>query len=357
MAAAAAEGGDHVPRHIKLRSGHQMPTLGLGTFQSYKAADAVGGVGTAVKSAVSAGYRLLDCAQGYGNQHEIGDALKQLFEAKTVQRDEVFVVSKLFQTHHSWDGDDSRCYEMIDQTLADLGLEYLDLLLIHWPFAFAEKVLEKPKGVKQPLRLADGSPNPIWTIKCEYTATWKAMEAMVASGKVRSLGVSNFTVEQLEHLGSVAKVPISVNQVELHPYLPQEKLVEYCKKTGITIMGYSPLGSPAVGQPPPDGPLLVRVEPIAKEVGKTPAQVLVRWALQRYAGALVTIPKSSNPDRIASNAGVYGWSLTNAQMAAVDAISAGSDDFRGFISYLKKADNDIKWHDGKVEKGDKSDFV
>jgi diketogulonate reductase-like aldo/keto reductase len=141
-----------------------MPQLGLGTFQ----ATAKGEVKAAVKAAVRAGYRLIDCAAGYGNQKEVGEAIAELIAEGVVTRSQLFVVSKLFQTHHSWNGDDSRCHETLAQTLADLGLEYIDLFLIHWPFGFQEKVLEKPIGTKQPLRLSDGSPNPIWTIKMEY---------------------------------------------------------------------------------------------------------------------------------------------------------------------------------------------
>ena len=111
-----------------------MPQLGLGTFQ----ATAPGEVKAAVKAAVNAGYRLLDCAAGYGNQKEVGEAIAELISEGVVARSDLFVVSKLFQTHHVWDGDDSRCYETLDQTLADLQLDYLDLFLIHWPFGFAE---------------------------------------------------------------------------------------------------------------------------------------------------------------------------------------------------------------------------
>ena len=149
----------------------------------------------------------------------------------------------MFQTHHAWDGDTSRCEETLTKTLTELGVAYLDLFLIHWPFGFAERALEKPPGSPQPLRLPDGSPNPIWTIKVEYLKTWAAMESFVASGAVRSIGVSNFTCEQLDQLRSVAKIPPAVNQVELHPYLSQRELMAHCEAVNVRIMGYSPLGS------------------------------------------------------------------------------------------------------------------
>jgi diketogulonate reductase-like aldo/keto reductase len=178
-----------VPTH-SLNSGAPMPTLGLGTFQATEP----GEVARAVKAAVRAGYRLIDCAAGYGNQAEVGEALQELFAEGVVKREDLFIVSKLFQTHHVWEGDASRTAETLAQTLSELQLDYLDLYLMHWPFAFEQKKLEMPAGTPQPLRLPDGSPNPIWTIRMEYTATWAAMEAMVSTGKVKSIGVSNFTV-------------------------------------------------------------------------------------------------------------------------------------------------------------------
>lgn len=338
---------------LMLNSGHSMPVFGLGTFQATKP----GEVGRAVKAAVRAGYRLIDCAAGYGNQAEVGEALAELFEAGEVKREELFIVSKLFQTHHAWEGDASRCAETLEKTLADLRLQYLDLFLIHWPFAFAEKKLEKPEGTPQPLRLPDGSPNPIWTIKMEYVATWRALEGFASAGKSRSIGVSNFTVEQLEHLTSVAAVPPAVNQVELHPYFPQPELMAYCEAKGIRVMGYSPLGSSADRSPPEHGTTLLKhpaVARAAQEAGRSPSQVLIRWGLQRYPSSLITIPKSSNEARIAQNGDVFGWSLSADAMASLDALGCN---FRYFISYLKKPHNQVKWHDGRVERGDASDLI
>eukprot|EP00658_Telonema_sp_P-2_P061433 TRINITY_DN50133_c0_g1_i1.p1 TRINITY_DN50133_c0_g1~~TRINITY_DN50133_c0_g1_i1.p1 ORF type:complete len:345 (+),score=77.30 TRINITY_DN50133_c0_g1_i1:178-1212(+) len=338
---------------LMLNSGRAMPTLGLGTFK----ATTPGEVGSAVRAALQAGYRLIDCAAGYGNQPEIGDALTEAMASGTVSRDELFVVSKLFQTHHAWDGDASRCFETLDRTLAELQLEYLDLFLIHWPFGFAEAVLEKPPGTPQPLRLEGGSPNPVFTIKMEYTQTWAAMEAMVESGKVKSIGVSNFTREQLEHLCSVATIPPAVNQVELHPYCSQQELVKFCEKESIRVMGYSPLGSSAEHAPTEAGHRLLEhpvVGEIAQQRGKTAAQVLIRWGLQRYGTNLISIPKSSNPGRIEQNFHVTDWELTDADMERLDQLNC---DFRYFVSYLKTPSNDVRWHDGVIETGTESDFV
>ena len=231
------------------------------------------------------------------------------------------------------------------------------LLLIHWPFAFAEQKLEKPEGTPQPLRLPDGSPNPIWTIKMEYTHTWRAFERFVRDGKCHSIGVSNFTIEQLKHLCEVATIPPAVNQIELHPYLPQQEMLAHCQSRGIKVMGYSPLGSSADRYPAAHGTTLLKhpvVMRVAKEVGRSEAQVLIRWGMQRYPSTLVTIPKSSNPERIAINCDIYNWSLPDEAMADLNGLDCA---FRYFISYMKTPDNDRLWHDGMTETGTDRDFI
>jgi len=319
----------------KLNSGYGMPVLGLGTFKSE-----TGVVGAAVKAALQKGYRLIDCAQGYGNQAEIGVALSEALADGTIKREDLFVVSKCFQTHHVWQGDTSRVSEMLETTLKDLQLEYLDLLLIHWPFAFEQKTLDFP------LRLEDGSPNPLLNVEVEYLNTWKVFEGFVREGKVKSIGVSNFTVEQLEYLKKNSQIPPAVNQVEVHPYLAQTEMKEYCEKAGIAIMAYSPLGSSTPKFPEQHGSTLME-HPLVKSMGesldKSPSQVLIRWALQR---GLVSIPKSSNPERIAQNGDVLSWALSDEDMQKLDGLNSN---FRYFISYLKKPNNDLKWHDGVVE--------
>jgi alcohol dehydrogenase (NADP+) len=330
---------------LQLNSGNTIPQVGLGTFRAV----APGEVKAAVKTAVRAGYRLIDCAAAYGNQAEVGEAISELIREKTVTRKELFIVSKLFQTHHVWEGDKSRCHETLAQTLADLKLDYVDLFLMHWPFGFAQKVLEKPLGTKQPLRLPDGSPNPIWTITMEYLATWQVMEEMQAAGLTKSIGVSNFTVEQLRHLMDESKIPPAVNQVELHPYLQQHELVSFCAKNGIVLMAYSPLGSSSDSYPPEHRTTLLHnpiVNSIARETGKSVGQVLVKWGIQQYPDTLVSLPKSSNPARITQNIEMQGWELSAIQMESLAKLDCG---FRYFLSYLKKPDNEILWHDGVIE--------
>lgn len=309
--------------------------LGLGTFKAAK-----GEVGDAVKAAVRSGYRLIDCAFGYGNEDEVGAALAEVMREGTVARKDVFVVSKVFQTHHVWHGDASRVRESLDKTLSNLRLEYLDLLLIHWPFAF-----EQTFPLQFPLRLDDGTPNPKLNVEVEYHATWRALEGFVREGKVKSIGVSNFSIEQLTDLCSKCSIPPAVNQIEVHPYMSQRKLKEFCDSKGIAVMAYSPLGSATPIFPAQHGSTLLNhsvVKSIASEAKVTPGQVLIRWSVQN---GFISIPKSSKPARIAQNGDVLSWRLPDAAMRQLDGLNC---DFRYFVSYFKRPDNDMRWHDGAV---------
>ena len=174
-----------------------------------------------------------------------------------------------------------------------------------------------------------------------------------------TVGVSNFTKEQLEHLLSVCTVPPAVNQIEVHPYLGQRELIQWCQAQGIRVMGYSPLGSSADRSPPQHGCTLMNhpvVASIAEECGKTPAQVLIRWGLQRTDTRenFITIPKSAQPERVDQNGDVIDWALSETAMSHLDRLDC---DYRYFISYLKTPDNDVRWHDGRVEMGTADDFV
>lgn len=313
-----------------------MPPVGLGLWKSAK-----GEVGAAVRSALETGYRLLDGAAAYGNEAEVGEALAAAIADGVVARDDVFVVSKLFNTHHVWKDDRSRPAAALAKTLADLRLERLDAWLMHWPFAFEQTDLGAIGGLRGP----DGTPNPKLVLAVEFVETWREMVALQAAGMVRHLGVCNFTVEQLKALlAAFPQHPPAINQVELHPYLAQPELVSYCEENGIRLMAYSPLGSgdsysgasfPKRGSgrfetPSGGAPLLQNevVAEVAARRGATAAQVLIRWGMQK---GFASIPKSVKPERIEQNfRAASSIELSAEDMDALATLDCG---FRYGIGY------------------------
>ncbi|EGY19449.1 Aldehyde reductase 1 like protein [Verticillium longisporum] len=263
-------------RSFKLNSGHSIPAVGLGTWQS-----GPNEVARAVEHALRHGYRHIDAAAVYDNEEEVGAGIK----ASGVPREEIFLTSKLWNTHHKAEDVE----EALDQSLADLGTDYVDLYLIHWPVSFS-----KPAEKKQRFPLAaDGG---VDVIDVPASETWKAMEALVKKGKIRSIGVSNFSRARIEDLLKTAEIKPAVNQIEAHPYLQQPELLEWSKQQDILITAYSPSGNNIYNLPKAlDDP---EVAAIAKEVGRQPAQVLIQWAVQR---GTVVLPKSVTPSRIEEN--------------------------------------------------------
>ncbi|KAL4805579.1 NADP-dependent oxidoreductase domain-containing protein [Aspergillus unguis] len=262
-------------RTFKLNTGYEIPAVGLGTWQSEP-----NEVQEAVTAALKIGYRHIDAAAVYGNEREVGDGIK----ASGIPRNEIFLTSKLWNTHH----DPENVEAAVDKSLSDLQTDYLDLYLIHWPVAFRHSTTTNQPVVEE-TGLVDVIDIPI-------KDTWAALEALVAKGKVRSIGVSNFTRQKIEDLLQTAKIPPSINQIEAHPYLQQRELLEWSKEKDILITGYSPLGNNIYNIPRTvDDPLVIQV---AKNLNKTPAQVLISWAVQRGTAVL---PKSVTPARIESN--------------------------------------------------------
>ncbi|KAF9894712.1 hypothetical protein FE257_006602 [Aspergillus nanangensis] len=252
-----------------------MPVVGLGTWQSKPHE-----VENAVAAALKSGYRHIDAASVYGNEREVGNGIK----AAGVPRGEIFLTSKLWNTDH----DPENVEAAVDRSLSDLQTDYLDLYLIHWPVAFRHST-----STNQPV---DEKTGLIDVVDVPARDTWRAMEDLVAKGKVRSIGVSNFTRGKIEDLLQTAKIPPAVNQIEAHPYLQQRDLLEWSKEKGIVVTGYSPLGNNIYNIPRAvDDPLVVET---AAAIGKTPAQVLISWAVQR---GTVVLPKSVTPERITSN--------------------------------------------------------
>jgi len=279
--------------HFVLNTGAKIPSVGLGTWQSDP-----GVVGEAVYAAVKAGYRHIDCARAYNNEKEVGLALKKLFEEGVVKREDLFITSKLWCGHHAPED----VPEALGDSLNDLQLEYLDLYLIHWPFK-----IKKGTSIG----------NPENFLPPDIPATWAAMEKLHDAGKARAIGVSNFSSKKLGDLLAVARIPPAVDQVECHPSWQQSKLHSFCQSTGVHLSAYSPLGSP--GSTWMNGNVLKEpvVISIAEKLGKTPAQVALRWNIQMGHSVL---PKSVSEERIKQNLAVYDWSIPEDLLAKFSEI-------------------------------------
>ncbi|CEJ92743.1 Putative Glycerol dehydrogenase Gcy1 [[Torrubiella] hemipterigena] len=268
-------------RTFTLNTGAKIPALGLGTWQSKP-----NEVSAAVTAALKAGYRHIDTAAAYGNEKEVGDGIK----ASGVPRDQIWITTKLHNPDHK------RVPDALNDSLAKLGVDYIDLWLIHWPASMVpgeKKVYED------------------W----DFVNTWHDMQKVLDSGKVRNIGVSNFAQRNLEKLLAHpdTKVVPAVNQIELHPCNPSPKLVAFNTSKGIHSTGYSCLGST-------DSPLYTNktLLDLAASLGKTPQQVLLQWGI---AKGWSVIPKSVTKERIEANGALAGWELTADDIAKIDAIT------------------------------------
>ena len=264
-----------VPKII-LNDGNTIPQLGFGVFQ-VEPEDTAEAVGEALR----VGYRHIDTAEMYGNEREVGEGIR----ASGLDRGDIFVTSKLNNSFH--EPDDAR--RAFDESLSELGFDYVDLFLIHWPLP----------------TLYDG----------DFVSTWKTMEEFNNDGRARSIGVSNFQIEHLERLAAETDMVPAVNQIEVHPYFTNDAVREYGQEHGIATEAWSPIAQSAVLDDS-------TITEIAEKVGKTPAQVVLRWHIQR--GDIV-FPKSVTPSRIQENFDLFDFELDQSDMGEISALDKDED--------------------------------
>jgi diketogulonate reductase-like aldo/keto reductase len=267
--------------NVKLNNNYEMPIIGLGTFRS-KENDAY----NAVKVALESGYRHIDTALIYGNEKEVGRAIKD----SQIPREELFITTKLWNTDQGFD----KTIKAFNQSLENLGLEYIDLYLIHW-FKGYDNALE----------------------------TYRAFEKLYEEGKIKAIGVSNYNVHHLMYLLEHASIPPMVNQVETHVTLQNHFLHDYCKEHDIQLEAYAPLMSKNINE------LLENktLEKVAKKHHKSIPQIAIRWLIERD---IVVIPKSINPNRIKQNFDVFDFSLDEEDMKEIRTVNTGKKIFTEF---------------------------
>jgi len=300
---------------LTLRTGAALPVVGAGMWKVPR--DQAAGV---VRQAMETGYRHLDCACDYGNETEVGAGIRAALEDGVCRRDELWVTSKLWNTYHAA----RHVRPAVERSLRDLGLDYLDLYLVHFPIALRYVPFDlryPPEWCFDP----DARHPKMELVDIPIQETWRCMEDLRDAGLVKNIGVCNFNCALLRDLLSYAVTPPAVLQVELHPYLAQEKLLKFCRQQQIAVTGFSPLGAAAYfelgmaaeGESAMDEPL---VGEIAERHARTPAQVLLRWGVQR---GTAVIPKSVQAQRLRENLSIFDFELTADEMAAIAALDRG----------------------------------
>lgn len=287
-------------RSLKLNTGAEIPALGLGTWQSRGDAGYI-----STKAALEAGYMHVDTAAIYKNEDQVGRAIRE----SNVPREKLFVTTKLWCTQQREPA------KALDESLQKLGLDYVDLYLMHWPVPMDPKACKDGDVLQIPeLPSGERAIDKDW----DFVRTWEGMEKLLDTGKVRAIGVSNFSISNLETLFAKCKVVPACNQVEVHPLLPQHELLEFCQKKGIVLEAYSPLGST-------NAPILQDelIKELAEKHNVQPAQLVISWHLQR---GYVVLPKSSNPDRVASN--LQTLRVPDEDMEALNTLSKKRGEMR-----------------------------
>ncbi|MBS5932800.1 MAG: aldo/keto reductase [Clostridiales bacterium] len=267
---------DNMNNTIKLNNGIEMPKLGLGVFRVEDSDELV----NAVKVAIKNGYRSIDGAAIYGNEEAMGEGIRQGIKEAGISREDLFITSKVWNADLGYES----TIAAYEASLNRIGVEYLDLYLIHWP------------------------------VEGKYKEAWKAMEYLYKQGRVKAIGVCNFQVHHLEDLLKDAEIKPVINQVELHPYLSQKEVREFCESNNIQVEAWSPLMA---------GNGLLEDETlkeIANKYNKTTAQIVLRWDLQSH---VITIPKSTNEGRLLQNIDIFDFELSKEDMEKIDSLNKG----------------------------------
>ncbi|HEX2474873.1 MAG TPA: aldo/keto reductase, partial [Lacipirellulaceae bacterium] len=297
---------------FRLAGNDRLPAVGLGLWKVERPLAA-----QTAQEAIAAGYRHFDCACDYGNESEVGEGLARALQSGAVRRDELWITSKLWNTYHAAE----YVRPAVERSLADLRLEYLDLYLIHFPLAHKFVPFNKrypPGWFHDP-----DSPQPrVELAAVPIAETWQAMENLVRGGLVRNIGVCNFNTALLRDLLTCAEILPAVLQVEMHPFLAQEKLLRFCMEHNIVVTAFSPLGAASyvsLGMAEADDSALEQpaVCEAAKRHVKTAAQVLLRWGVQR---GTAVIPKTTRPERLRENLAIFDFELSDEEMKAITAL-------------------------------------
>lgn len=273
---------------VILHNGLPIPHIGFGVFRVQEGQD----VESAVHAAIKTGYRLIDTAMIYANESGVGQVIKDC----GVPREELFITTKLWNSDQGYES----ALKAIDVSLAKLGLEYVDLYLVHWPTASGD---------------VDPATNTFFGVN-KREETWKAMEEIYKSGKAKAIGVSNYTIKHLEEMKSYAMIQPMVNQVEFHPFLYQKDLLEYCQAHHIVLEAHSPLAP--IADPKTAECRNPGIDAIAHKHGKAGAQVLLRWSVQH---GVIPLPKSVHESRIQENFDIFNFSLDDEDMKSLDAMN------------------------------------
>jgi alcohol dehydrogenase (NADP+) len=281
-------------RSLPLRgSARTIPALGFGTLLRDLSETA-----TATKTAIDAGFRHLDCSERYRNEEQVGQAIQDALQAGRVTRDQLFITTKLWNNHHR----PELVASAIESSRKRLRLEYIDLYLIHTPFAFRPGEDQDPR---------DENGNVIYDKETSLMDTWRALESLVDRGTCKAIGLSDVGIEHVREVFEQARIKPSVVQIESHPFLPQREILDYCNRNGIVLLAFAPLGH-GIRPGPLTDPVILD---LAAQLDRTPAQVLLAWAVQRGT-AVLTTPR--NPDRANENLDIFA--LPAEAMAQIDAI-------------------------------------